>query len=829
MTTTTTVTMMGMMKFGASRRKNPLLLWPWKNHSSEWCYYYTTTSSTSNVLFYNNNNNNSNNSSMMLGDINDDSMTAKTAGDDHHPITHLQTKTPIAIVGGGPTGLFMAHLLQLYNVPFCLIESKTTEERFQHPQAHFLNTRTMEILKHTHHHSSSSCSGDNSNDVNNDDGIGTGGGLYDKIRASMPPVDEWKSFRFGPTMTASDSDGLMATVIHPVDVPLRANADANGKLVVNNNDDIDIDAVNEDSSSFSSSNNHTNRFPLSEVSVGHLAQHTFCRILYETVQQKQQQEQQKIQDNPNNNLILYGHTVTDASFDDLSRQWTIHTDNDTNGRTIQCPIIVAADGARSFIRTHVLGEQHDEMIRMLGQEKIQNLMNIHFQIPSLDVDDKKIPPAMLYTVFHSKVLAMVVRHGPGDYVMQIPYFAPYQTPDEDFTYEKVYDMVQAALGDDTINFKIRSIRPWTMGSLVAERYYSNKGVFLVGDAAHIFPPAGGLGMNTGLQDVFSLAWRLAVVVKKFSSDETSRSLPSIPKDSIEKVGYIYERHRQPIAQQNAALSVRNYNRVLGVMQSCYLNHEHPSALVAALDSASGFVPMHIRQQTFRSLLRTALFPLSQLHRSPNSLFSRHVKANLSKLLQSGQGLPLLFPRHELDFKYNPSSEVDHDTDWIQDSVSSSPRLILGGLFPHLQVRVSSTAFDRFPRLQPVEPGKISTRDLPAQLATDENPIVFCVVDLVRQSQTTIEMDVDHRLNRAIETLQNHWTEFNIPVVPCRLIMGGNLQRESQSSGDGSGILTMFADGHDLDMMTRDSETGGEELVVVIGPEGHIGAVLREDK
>ena len=38
-------------------------------------------------------------------------------------------------------------------------------------------------------------------------------------------------------------------------------------------------------------------------------------------------------------------------------------------------------------------------------------------------------------------------------------------------------------------------------------------VFLVGDAAHRFPPAGGFGMNTGLQDAHNLAWKLAMVVQ----------------------------------------------------------------------------------------------------------------------------------------------------------------------------------------------------------------------------------------------------------------------------------------------------------------------------
>lgn len=39
-------------------------------------------------------------------------------------------------------------------------------------------------------------------------------------------------------------------------------------------------------------------------------------------------------------------------------------------------------------------------------------------------------------------------------------------------------------------------------------------VFLAGDAAHIHSPAGGQGMNTGIQDAFNLAWKLALVMKE---------------------------------------------------------------------------------------------------------------------------------------------------------------------------------------------------------------------------------------------------------------------------------------------------------------------------
>jgi hypothetical protein len=46
---------------------------------------------------------------------------------------------------------------------------------------------------------------------------------------------------------------------------------------------------------------------------------------------------------------------------------------------------------------------------------------------------------------------------------------------------------------------------------VAERYGHGR-IFLAGDAAHEMPPTGGFGLNTGVQDVHNLAWKLAAVL-----------------------------------------------------------------------------------------------------------------------------------------------------------------------------------------------------------------------------------------------------------------------------------------------------------------------------
>ena len=48
---------------------------------------------------------------------------------------------------------------------------------------------------------------------------------------------------------------------------------------------------------------------------------------------------------------------------------------------------------------------------------------------------------------------------------------------------------------------------------LAERYRVGN-AFIAGDAAHIHPPTGGQGMNTGIQDAYNLAWKMALVLKR---------------------------------------------------------------------------------------------------------------------------------------------------------------------------------------------------------------------------------------------------------------------------------------------------------------------------
>ena len=54
-------------------------------------------------------------------------------------------KTDIAIVGGGPVGMMLSLFLKRYGINHYLIEKRI--EPTLHPQAHFINGRTMEIIR----------------------------------------------------------------------------------------------------------------------------------------------------------------------------------------------------------------------------------------------------------------------------------------------------------------------------------------------------------------------------------------------------------------------------------------------------------------------------------------------------------------------------------------------------------------------------------------------------------------------------------------------------------------------------------------------------------
>lgn len=82
----------------------------------------------------------------------------------------------------------------------------------------------------------------------------------------------------------------------------------------------------------------------------------------------------------------------------------------------------------------------------------------------------------------------------------------------DISEPRLIELVRAGIGVPDMPVKITGVARWRSVSDVARRYQSGR-VFLAGDAAHVMPPNGGFGGNTGIHDAHNLAWKLAYVLR----------------------------------------------------------------------------------------------------------------------------------------------------------------------------------------------------------------------------------------------------------------------------------------------------------------------------
>jgi 2-polyprenyl-6-methoxyphenol hydroxylase-like FAD-dependent oxidoreductase len=104
--------------------------------------------------------------------------------------------------------------------------------------------------------------------------------------------------------------------------------------------------------------------------------------------------------------------------------------------------------------------------------------------------------------------------------------------------------VQAALGQlappGTRASNLRWSSVFRISHGIVDRYCDGR-VFVAGDAAHLHPPAGGQGMNTGIQDAWNLAWKLALAVRGIAAPELLAS---------------YETERRPEGEEIVGRAVR---------------------------------------------------------------------------------------------------------------------------------------------------------------------------------------------------------------------------------------------------------------------------------
>lgn len=176
--------------------------------------------------------------------------------------------------------------------------------------------------------------------------------------------------------------------------------------------------------------------------------------------------------------------------------------------------VAGADGAQSTVR------------RLLGvasvETPLQAVAQIHFrgQLDRLTV----ARPSPLYWILNSQVVGTLTAHTADeqDWVLTTAVL-PAIEPAGGMPAAQALSLVRAAIGDDSVDVRVQSVRPWTMALRRIETTRVGR-VLLLGDAAAGFSAIGGFGMNHGIEDAASLAWRLQILLGGSVRDDLAQAL-----------------------------------------------------------------------------------------------------------------------------------------------------------------------------------------------------------------------------------------------------------------------------------------------------------------
>lgn len=176
---------------------------------------------------------------------------------------------------------------------------------------------------------------------------------------------------------------------------------------------------------------------------------------------------------------------------------------DGTEHTITANWIVAADGAGSRTRAAVGAE-------LIGHGPLGKFFMVHFRADlSPWILDR---PGPIFWLMNPEASGTLIVH---DITSSHVFMTSMNGTDGEEA--EIPARLAAALGV-TVDVEIVTVDTWVPFCQVVDRYRHDR-VLLLGDAAHRFPPSGGLGLNTGIMEAHNLAWKLALV-QHGAADET---------------------------------------------------------------------------------------------------------------------------------------------------------------------------------------------------------------------------------------------------------------------------------------------------------------------
>lgn len=180
----------------------------------------------------------------------------------------------------------------------------------------------------------------------------------------------------------------------------------------------------------------------------------------------------------------------------------------SNGKseTVEAKYLIACDGAKSPVR-HSLG------LKFEG-----STFERMFYVADVDIEWNLGRSGLFVFLMKNNLLAFFTMTGEKQFRIVGTFPEEFSKDEGDVLYEEIEEQIRH---DTDVDFDITRVN-WFSTYKVHTRHvekFSRGRCHLAGDSAHIHTPAGAQGMNTGIQDGYNLAWKLAWVLKHGASEK----------------------------------------------------------------------------------------------------------------------------------------------------------------------------------------------------------------------------------------------------------------------------------------------------------------------
>jgi 2-polyprenyl-6-methoxyphenol hydroxylase-like FAD-dependent oxidoreductase len=273
------------------------------------------------------------------------------------------------------------------------------------------------------------------------------------------------------------------------------------------------------------------------------------------------------------NVTLLNRTQV-LSFEQNSNSVTALAKNiDTDASlTIKARYMVGCDGGRSEVRKQIGA-------KLEGTAVIQRVQSTYIRAPRLKELIQGTPAWSCYVMNPRRCGTVFAIDGDEQWLIH-----NHLHPDEpEFDSIDRDNSIRTILGVDAdFEYEVISKEDWVGRRLVANRF-RNANVFLAGDAAHIWMPYAGYGMNAGIADALNLSWLLSAHLQGWAS---------------ESILDAYEAERQSITEQVSQFAMSHAQQMIKMKKAVPSNIEENSDVGEALRKQVGKDAYDLNVQQF---------------------------------------------------------------------------------------------------------------------------------------------------------------------------------------------------------------------------------------